>query len=127
MPWLFQACPRNFWASVENQRQYLEWLEKELRIQKLEDWYTVTSETFKKHHGSSLLGIYNNSPREILIALKPDHTWHTWLFSKVPKNWWKSVENQREYLTWLGERLGYKTMEDWYKITNTDLSSNYGR
>ena len=31
------------------------------------------------------------------------------------------------YMRWLGEHLGYREPEDWYKLTKKDLKNNHGR
>lgn len=44
----------------------------------------------------------------------------------MPHNFWNSLENCKDYLKWLGERLKFKDMDDWYKITCYDFIENYG-
>ena len=44
MPWKFQTTPRNFWNDISNQRKYIDWLAKELKITKQEDWYSVNQQ-----------------------------------------------------------------------------------
>ena len=34
---------------------------------------------------------------------------------------WNSISNRREYLEWLGQKIGIKEMNDWYKV-NCDVS-----
>ena len=36
-------------------------------------------------------------------------------------------KNQKDYIYWLGKKLGYTTMEDWYKVSRADFDNNYGR
>eukprot|EP01127_Copromyxa_protea_P011527 TRINITY_DN2901_c0_g2_i3.p1 TRINITY_DN2901_c0_g2~~TRINITY_DN2901_c0_g2_i3.p1 ORF type:complete len:393 (-),score=41.56 TRINITY_DN2901_c0_g2_i3:26-1204(-) len=43
--------------------------------------------------------------------------WNPWLFSSVPRSFWKDFNNQRRYLDWLGAILKVKTFADWYKCT----------
>ena len=42
LPWKFDTVPRNFWLDVNNQRKFLEWAGKELKIKDMSDWYNVT-------------------------------------------------------------------------------------
>jgi hypothetical protein len=42
-----------------------------------------------------------------LLALYPEHTWHEWMFSRVPDGFWNSIENQRRYLDWLAPQLKF--------------------
>ena len=34
----------------------------------------------------------------------------------VPSGFWKDEKNHKKYLLWLGKKLGYTNMEDWYNI-----------
>ena len=40
-PWLSARVPLNYWEDINNQKKYLNWLAKELNVEKLEDWYNV--------------------------------------------------------------------------------------
>ena len=43
LPWKFEFVPRNFWANVNNQRKFMEWAGKELKIKDMSDWYNVVN------------------------------------------------------------------------------------
>ena len=45
----------------------------------------------------------------------------------VKNGTWNDIENHVKYAIWLGEKLGYTKMDDWYKITAKDIFNNYGR
>ena len=42
LPWKFDKCPSNFWENVNNQRKFLDWAGKELKINEMSDWYNVS-------------------------------------------------------------------------------------
>jgi hypothetical protein len=42
-PWKFGKVHQNFWANPENQRNFLLWLEKELKFTNKDDWYKATA------------------------------------------------------------------------------------
>ena len=42
LPWKFESCPKHFWTDVKNQRKFLEWAGKELKIKDMSDWYNVS-------------------------------------------------------------------------------------
>ena len=42
------------------------------------------------------------------------------------KGFWKHQNNQRAYMDWLGKKLGFSKMEDWYNITRKDFRENNG-
>ena len=45
---------------------------------------------------------------------------------RLPRGYWKKKENHKKYIEWLGKKLGYTTMEHWYKISTKDYKNNYG-
>lgn len=44
-----------------------------------------------------------------------------------PRNYWKDVENQRRFITEIGEKLGVKKIEDWYNVSRNDIMKQGGR
>jgi hypothetical protein len=42
LPWKFEKCPHNYWNSLKNQRQFMDWAGKELKVKEMSDWYKVT-------------------------------------------------------------------------------------
>jgi hypothetical protein len=69
---------------------------------------------------------FGNSPIRALMTVYPSHQWLVWKFERVPTNWWASAENQREYMDWLGTRLGVGEMVGWYRISQDDFEDNHG-
>jgi hypothetical protein len=47
LPWKFAWCPRNYWNDMKNQRKFIEWAAKELKIEQMSDWYKVTHKVTK--------------------------------------------------------------------------------
>src|SRR5688572_11791586 len=68
----------------------------------------------------------------------PDLKLVPWMFGDpVEKSFWKNTENQRyndemipdlsrSFFDWLGLRLGYKHLDDWYKVTKDDICGHGG-
>ena len=46
---------------------------------------------------------------------------------KQPQGYWLNVETHRYFFDRLFNQLGYKNMEDWYKVTQGDITKNGGR
>jgi hypothetical protein len=42
LTWKFDNCPRNYWDDVKNQRNFMDWVGKQLNIIKMSDWYNIT-------------------------------------------------------------------------------------
>jgi len=49
-----------------------------------------------------------------------------WLEGRVPAGYWEEQANRRRYMWWLGQRLGFKKIEDWYAVTTNDFKANRG-
>jgi len=65
-------------------------------------------------------------PSKLLQEIYPEHKWILRKFGTVPKGYWDSLENQRDFVEWLGIKLGFKMMEDWYKVNVKDIAGNGG-
>ena len=42
LPWRFEHTPPNFWEDVNNQKKFMKWAEKQLKINEKSDWYNVS-------------------------------------------------------------------------------------
>jgi hypothetical protein len=125
--WKFTSAPHGSWKSKENQLKYMAWLGEQLGYTTKEDWYKITQKDFENNYGGALImNKYNGSPYLLLTFLYPEYEWLFWKFVCSPNNSWGSKENQLKYMAWLGEQLGYKTKEDWYKISQNDFRINFG-
>ena len=49
-----------------------------------------------------------------------------WLVGRVPAGYWDELKHRQQYLRWLGNRCGFKTMEDWYQVRQRHFKINSG-
>ncbi|HVC93275.1 MAG TPA: hypothetical protein VND64_06265 [Pirellulales bacterium] len=49
-----------------------------------------------------------------------------WLDGPVPPGYWQDPRNRRRYVCWLGQRLRFRKLEDWHKISTADFKRNHG-
>lgn len=125
--WRFNSTPQGFWKVKKNRHSYLQWLEKQLKIKSPEDWYQVSRADFHTNHGGGLLAnYYGDSVYRALREFLPRQKWVMWKFRTVPQGYWKERENRVSYLKWLGKSLGYRKLEDWYRLSRKDFEFNYG-
>ncbi len=124
--WLFPRVPRGFWNDRQNRRRYLDWLAEELGFKTIEDWYRLTTETLGQYRGDSITTMYRGSPYAVVKAHFPEYPWVEWRFRQVSAAFWDDPRNRRRYLDWLGEKLGFKSPEDWYGIDTKLIKKNYG-
>ena len=52
----------------------------------------------------------------MITSLIPDHDWKLWKFSRVSVDYWKDINNQREYMDSLAKELNITKMDDWYNV-----------
>jgi hypothetical protein len=78
--------------------------------------FFVGSGLLRKH--GSILGI--------LRQVYPDHEWPEWLVG-APRGFWNSTENQKRFFDWTYTHLNFKSMDDWYTVTQTQLNELGGR
>lgn len=115
------------WKDIRVHKQYFDWLGVHLGHKQMEDWYSVSQEHVNKNGGSALIRIYyGGSCGKALQTVYPEHDWLMWKFNSVPNRYWKEMENQVRFMDWLGVQLGFKTMDDWYTVTQDDFQQNGG-
>jgi hypothetical protein len=120
--WLDGPVPAGFWSYAENQKLYLLWLGQKLGFRQLDDYYQLTTDHFKRNRGSSvLLHRWGGSAVRAVMDAFPDHDWKEWRFVSCPRRFWRDRKNHRRYMEWLGEQVGVRELDDWYRITNEDF------
>ncbi len=124
--WRFNHVPTGFWDDPVNRRRYLKWLGDRLGYEEPEDWYGLRVEHLLENHGGSLLMRYKGSPPRVVMSNFPESVWLEWRFAVTPKHFWSGLDNRSQYLKWLGERLGFETPDDWYRLSYDDLAENHG-
>jgi len=122
-PLRFRRVPANYWASVANQKRFLDRLGSELGIgvSELSKWYQVPRRVIVDRGGGRILDLYQDSIPAMLSAVYPHFSWDPLAFERAPRNYWASVTNQRSFLAEIGRRqLGINGEEDmtrWYKVS----------
>lgn len=124
--WQFDAVPKGFWRNPQNRLRYMQWLEKQLGIETLSDWYRISKEDFLRHGGSGMMSLFR-CPSRAVKATFPDHEWVPWFFVEIPHGYFADPTNRRLYMDWLGKRLGFQKPEDWYAVTHRTFEENAGQ
>lgn len=123
--WLFVSAPNAFWTSRKNRHRYLKWLGERLGYKRWTDWYALKGDDFRRNFGGECLKYYK-SPAAAVMDLFPRRAWCEWKFARVPKAFWRRLENRRRYTRWLGETLGLRRPKDWRRIRSRDFQENCG-
>jgi hypothetical protein len=125
LEWKFTQTTQGFWNKLENHILYVNYLSETLNYTKKEDFYNLTNQIISDNYGGGLLMKYNGSPFLFLKKIFPEYNWLGWKFQTTPYHFWNS-ETEKQYVNWLGEKCGYKNIDDWYKISRKILIDNHG-
>jgi hypothetical protein len=122
----FQRLPRNFWKSKENQVHFMTRLMQKLGFSSPKQFAHLGTKEFVQHGGCYLLRQYS-SFYEMLSSLFPHEEWLESDFIGVPRNFWKSKENQALGFKQIESRLGITCLDDWNSVGVLDFCANGGR
>jgi hypothetical protein len=124
---IFQATKAN-WIEWHNCRDFMDHIGYELNFKSLENFHDIKVESFKYYGGTALFENYfRGSVLEVLQSVYPQFKWLMWKLShKPPNRYWESEANQRDFMDELGTQIGFKYLDDWYKITWKDLEGTIG-
>jgi len=111
--------------NLVNQRIFALYLGEKMEYTKMEDWYEINVKDMRNHKGGGLLTAYNSSPFKFVMAVFSEKNWLEWKF-KNNKFYWKYPNNHKKYAIWLGKKLGYTEIEDWYQLKLDDIVKNDG-
>eukprot|EP00026_Physarum_polycephalum_P002443 Phypoly_transcript_02449.p1 GENE.Phypoly_transcript_02449~~Phypoly_transcript_02449.p1 ORF type:complete len:911 (+),score=126.14 Phypoly_transcript_02449:48-2780(+) len=121
-PWKFAHAKSGYFDVFEHQMRYMKYLGEQLNFKTMNDWYNITDASITAHHGNHLYSKFGESPSGMVMGIFKDHEWHPWKFRVIPRNYWTKPEHQAKFVKYLGARLGYKTLEDWYEVAQADFS-----
>ncbi|MFW6059087.1 MAG: hypothetical protein ACODAQ_02835 [Phycisphaeraceae bacterium] len=119
--------PNGYWRVRANRVRYMQWLRQRLGIRKPDDWYCLKRQHFLDNYGGGLLAtIYHHSPLAALRDYMPNHPWKPWLLTSSPQRFWHDRRNRIWYMDWLGQQLGFETIEDWHQLSQQDFHDHHG-
>jgi hypothetical protein len=101
-------------------KMFVDRLGKSMGIKNMEDWYEISKEDMINNGGRRMLNRFE-SVEKVLEHLYPEHRWLGWKFRNQKWN----PEKEKHFMDWLGNQLGYKTLEDFHQITLENIK-NFG-
>ena len=126
LEWRFLQVRQGFWNDAANRHRYMRWLGPRLKFHRLEDWYQLSKRQLREHDGGGLLAHFGDSYIALLKDYRPDYDWKEWLFPRPPHGFWTKKVNQRRYLEWLGQQLGFQHPTDWSRLRYDDVNTHHG-
>jgi hypothetical protein len=96
--------------NVQIQREFLENVYKEYKMESMEDWYTKVKTTDIQNYtkGTAIIGHYKYSLFGTLKAVYKNYPWQEYKLRVVPQGYWKEKRNRRKFLEYLIEKLQIK-------------------
>lgn len=122
---------------MQNRKSFLDEISLKLQCKQPNDWGTVTTHSVRQLGGNTLLKKYKGSLFSCLksiytglklhrnftmyqdIEWKKDWFLHIPQKPPIPKSYWNSMENCREYLDSIARNYNLISSEDWRKVTNS--------
>ena len=124
----FQTKPRNFWTSLENQRNFLDYIIKKNNLSGIQDFFKLNCQQFVEIGGNSLLKYYKGSLDILLKKHYPEIIIPgTIREQKFPRHFWDNLENQRKFLDEIARIYNITDVRGWYDISIDTISSHNGR
>jgi hypothetical protein len=117
---MFRVANVQQWKNPAIQKQFLDNLGLNLRIRYPEDWYEVTYQDIQQNGGEILLQLHKHSTSTLLRSIYPQHS-KLFRYHGVPSNYWKTVQNRREYFDWVAEILSLNSLDDWYGVSKSKI------
>lgn len=124
-----------FWTNKHNQKIFFERIAKKLNVNKVDDWYTISTSQIKNLGGSSLISFYGHSLFKALSSIYTTYDWKAWRFkyNSVPDGFWKNYSNQIAFMEDMGKKLGVNypmnfesNWKEWYNVKKSDITENGG-
>lgn len=123
--WMFKCSAVGHLEKKENREAFFQHLKEYYNCREMEDWYNITAEDIYKQGGQSLLVLYEDSVSRLLADIYPQHNWMVWKFKDISDHW-ERRKNHKLFFDWLGDQLGYKSIDEWYNLTWKDLYTHGG-
>ena len=119
IPYKFNL-PKGFWKDINNQKEYMDWLFKELKYEKEEDWYKLQRYMLNENYGSTLKNIYRTI-YELISSVYPKIDWIPYKFNKLPSRFLNKFENHKKIIDFFEKEYNIKKEEDWYNINRENF------
>lgn len=114
------------------QRYYINWLSRDLSIQTIDEWYSITKESIDTRtlfHKFLLRYYYNANISKAIEWLYPEYTLYQWLFVHNPVSFgfWKDLRNVEQYVKWCESKIGIKEIGEWKYVSGRTINKLGGK
>ena len=112
---------------LEFQRQFMDSLFRKLELKSMNDWLTVKKTQLITLGAKKLFGVYDNDYSRLLSSIYPQYTWNFGDIKITSNLYFKSIENQRQFMNNLYEKFELNSLEDWMNISKNKIINNDGK
>lgn len=119
-PWLFKKASTKFWNSESASLEYVKWLEKDLQISQVEQWYDVDFKAIKHRKGFQR-AVKNRGILQLLKTAYPDYAWMAGRFRKAFPDTWTHTQTAVEFVKYVEPSLQISNPIDWYRVSRREL------
>ena len=123
-----ETSKKEFFYSIENQQKLLDYLFIKFKLKSLDDWINLSRKVTQTRGGKILLEkIYNNNFNLLFSTIYPNFSWQ---FDSLKtqiikaKEYFNSIDKQREYIDHLFIKFKLKSLDDWINISRKQIIKN---
>ena len=118
--------PPKYWKNIDNIKLFLQKLKKNLNLNTVEDWNSITKKDIQNNGGGSLLQNISMYNLKCIACPEGKNLFSKPILSKSI-GFWDKKENILVFLSNLSKKLNLKTIDDWNNITQKDIIDFGGR
>lgn len=136
IPWSFEEkVDPKFWDNEKNQRSFMQSVANQFGLKSLEDWYRISPKQLKENGGTTILIKNGRTISKLISTIFKEHTWNALLWQewrekrvkvRKPSMFWNNSNNCRDWFDSFGQKLNFKTMEEWHQVTMADIINKGG-
>ncbi len=126
-------------STINGQRNLFDQIAHSLQFDHYSDWYKIRRDQFLQKARNCPTGQtvsvvrflednYGNNIVRALLTVYPNNNWQAWQFEHLKpwQEYWRDRTNQRKFMDYVGDQLNIHTLDDWYNISLSSLSSIKG-
>ena len=128
--WQFSSLKKQMKiSSVDDHRIKFDQLFIKLNLKTLDDWLAIPKMKISQSGGNALISLYRGNLFHLLHTLYPNFPWRFsfYMLHRNPYRFFRSIENQRQFMDHLFYKLDLKSLDDWMNVKKGTISENGGR
>ena len=126
----FNLVPKEHFQSIENQREFMHQLFIKYSLKTIDDWLSFSRHKIIQNGGRSLLNYYKGDFSLLLQCIYPNYPMEdikSLSLKFKSHHYFRSKENQREFMHHLYNKLKLKSLNHWLKVKTKIIKENGGK